>query len=30
MKDFLYEIFSLITPELEEILGCKGVLTLNR
>ena len=29
-EDFLYEIFSLITPELEEILGCKGVLTLNR
>lgn len=26
-EDFLYGIFSLITPELEEILGCKGVLT---
>lgn len=26
-EDYLYEIFSLITPELEEILGCKGVLT---
>jgi RimJ/RimL family protein N-acetyltransferase len=26
-EDFLYEIFSLITPGLEELLGCKGVLT---
>ena len=26
-EDFLYEIFSLITPELGEMLGCKGVLT---
>lgn len=23
----LYSIFSLITPELEKMLGCKGVLT---
>ena len=23
----LYDIFSLITPELERMLGCKGVLT---
>ena len=23
----LYDIFSLITPELEKLLGCKGVLT---
>lgn len=23
----LYGIFSLITPELEKMLGCKGVLT---
>ena len=26
-EDFLYEIFSLVTPALEETLGCKGVLT---
>ncbi len=26
-EDFLYEIFSLVTPEMEEMLGCKGVLT---
>lgn len=26
-EDSLYDIFSLITPKLEEILGCKGVLT---
>ena len=26
-EDFLYEVFSLITPELGEMLGCKGVLT---
>ena len=26
-EDALYDIFSLITPELEEMLGCKGVLT---
>ena len=26
-EDVLYDIFSLITPKLEEILGCKGVLT---
>ena len=25
--DLLYDIFSLITPEIEELLGCKGVLT---
>ena len=23
----LYEVFSLITPKLDEMLGCKGVLT---
>ena len=23
----LYDIFSLITPKIEEMLGCKGVLT---
>ncbi len=26
-QDMLYDIFSLITPEIDEILGCKGVLT---
>ena len=26
-EDALYDIFSLITPKLEEMLGCKGVLT---
>ena len=26
-ENVLYELFSLITPKLEEILGCKGVLT---
>ena len=26
-EDSLYAIFSLITPELEHLLGCKGVLT---
>ena len=26
-EDVLYDIFSLITPELEEMLGCTGVLT---
>lgn len=26
-EDALYDIFSLITPKLEELLGCKGVLT---
>ena len=26
-EEYLYDIFSLITPELEEMLGCKGVLT---
>ena len=26
-EDLLYEIFSLITPGTEEMLGCKGVLT---
>ena len=26
-EDSLYDLFSLITPELEELLGCKGVLT---
>ena len=26
-EDALYEIFSLVTPELEYMLGCKGVLT---
>lgn len=26
-EDVLYDIFSLITPKLEETLGCKGVLT---
>lgn len=25
--NLLYDIFSLITPKLEEMLGCKGVLT---
>lgn len=26
-EDSLYDIFSLVTPEIEELLGCKGVLT---
>ncbi len=26
-EDALYNIFSLVTPEIEELLGCKGVLT---
>ena len=26
-EDSLYEIFSFITPKLEEMLGCRGVLT---
>ena len=26
-EDALYGIFSLVTPRLEEMLGCKGVLT---
>ena len=26
-EDFLYELFSLLTPALEETLGCKGALT---
>ena len=26
-EDYLYDIFSLITPKIEEMLGCKGVLT---
>ncbi len=26
-EDVLYDIFLLITPKLEEMLGCKGVLT---
>lgn len=26
-EDVLRDIFSLITPKLEEVLGCKGVLT---
>lgn len=26
-EDVLYDIFSLVTPKLEELLGCKGVLT---
>ncbi len=26
-KDALYSIFSLITPKVEELLGCKGVIT---
>ena len=26
-EDFLYELFSLIAPKLEEMLECKGVLT---
>ena len=26
-EDALYDIFSLVTPQLEELLGCKGVLT---
>lgn len=26
-EDALYDIFSLVTPKLEEMLGCKGVLT---
>ena len=26
-EDVLYDIFSLVTPELEEMLGCKGALT---
>lgn len=26
-EEVLYDIFSLVTPELEKLLGCKGVLT---
>lgn len=26
-EDILYDIFSLITPQLEELIGCMGVLT---
>lgn len=26
-ENVLYEIFSLVTPSIEEMLGCKGVLT---
>lgn len=26
-QDMLYDIFSLITPNVEELLGCKGVIT---
>ncbi len=26
-EDALYDIFALVTPKLEEMLGCKGVLT---
>ena len=26
-EDELHDIFSLITPKIEEMLGCKGVLT---
>jgi len=26
-EDALYDIFSLVTPKLEEMLGCKGVPT---
>ncbi len=26
-EDLLYDIFSLVTPKMEEMLGCKGVLT---
>lgn len=26
-EDTLYDVFSLITPELEKMLGCKGVIT---
>lgn len=26
-EDVLYDVFSLVTPKLEEMLGCKGVLT---
>ena len=26
-EDYLYEIFSLLTPKIETMLGCKGVLT---
>ena len=26
-EDVLYDIFSLITPKLEELLGCNGVIT---
>lgn len=26
-QDMLYDIFSLITPEIEGMLGCKGVIT---
>ena len=26
-EDSLYELFSLVTPRLEKLLGCKGVLT---
>lgn len=26
-EDMLYDIFSVVTPKVEELLGCKGVLT---
>ena len=26
-EDVLYDIFTLVTPRIEELLGCKGVLT---
>ena len=26
-EDSLYDIFSLVTPQLEDLLGCKGILT---
>ena len=26
-EDVLYDVFSLVTPKLEDMLGCKGVLT---
>ncbi len=26
-ENMLYDIFSLVTPKIEEMLGCKGVLT---
>lgn len=26
-QDVLYDIFSLVTPKLEELLGCRGVIT---